>query len=208
MAIIELADVCKSFRNLTILNHISVQFLPGKIYGIYGKNGSGKTVLLKCICGLISVTSGQVLFHGAELTQGHLEFGVAFDVSGFIPSMTGFKNLLYLARLRKRTSRDKVKEIMELVGLPPDNKQPVSQYSLGMIQRLNIAQAIMENPQVLILDEPLCGLDLVGLHVIGDILNTLRASDKIVIISSRNLETLSDYCDIIYELDKGKLTRL
>ena len=152
--------ISKSFGKQAILDHISIDFEKGKVYGITGRNGSGKTVFLKILCGLLPPNQGTVRVNGKTIGKD-IDFpesvGAIIESPGFLPYWSGYKNLSYLASLRNRIGAAEISDAMKLVGLDPKDKKPVGKYSLGMKQRLGIAQAIMENPQLLILDEPMNG---------------------------------------------------
>jgi len=167
---VELKQVSKAFGSNTVFNTVSAVFPGGSIHGIIGRNGSGKTVLLKCICGLLEPSSGSILFNGETNANHSINVGAVIETPGFIENMSGFQNLLYLARLRNKIGKDEIVNAMNTVGLSPELKKPVKNYSLGMRQRLGIAQAIMEHPQLLILDEPMNGLDSQGVADIQKLL--------------------------------------
>ncbi|MFS8501826.1 MAG: ABC transporter ATP-binding protein, partial [Caldicoprobacter sp.] len=160
---VEVLDAVKKFKETVALNHVTVKFETGKIHGIIGRNGSGKTVLFKCICGFMQLTSGSILIDGRPVKPGTAqEIGVIVEDPGFIGSLSGYKNLKLLASIRRKISDDEIRKALVRVGLDPNLKKHVSKYSLGMRHRLGIAQAIMEKPKLLILDEPMNGLDKQG----------------------------------------------
>lgn len=161
---IEVKNLTKDFKETKALDNVSLRFAAGKIHGLIGRNGSGKTVLLKILCGFMAPTSGEVLFDGKPALPGALResMGIIIESPGFIGSKSGFVNLWYLASLRKRITKEQVRQAMETVGLDPASKKAVRKYSMGMRQRLGIAQAIMEDPAVILLDEPMNGLDNQG----------------------------------------------
>ena len=162
-SIIEVQDVTKSFKGATVLRQINISFEKGKIHGIIGRNGSGKTVLIKTICGLIHPDQGKVIVDGKVIGKD-VDFpesiGAIIEAPGFLPSVSAFRNLSYLASLRGRIGRDEIRAAISFVGLDPDDKKAVGKYSLGMKQRLGLAQAIMEDPDILLLDEPTTFLDI------------------------------------------------
>lgn len=205
-----LEQVSKKFGEEWALKEVSVQLERGKIYGIVGNNGSGKTVFMKCICGLLPVTSGRIWVGGKEIGK-EIDFpeslGVIIETPGFLAGLTGRKNLEILADLRKRTDRTGIEETMRKVGLSPDMKKQVSKYSLGMRQRLGIAQAIMENPEFLVLDEPFNGLDHRGVEEIRKLLKDLKEEGKTMILASHNAEDINILCDEVYEMDAGNLKK-
>lgn len=207
---VRLEQVSKKFGEEWALKEVSVQLERGKIYGIVGNNGSGKTVFMKCICGLLPVTSGRIWVGGKEIGK-EIDFpeslGVIIETPGFLAGLTGRKNLEILADLRKRTDRTGIEEVMRKVGLSPDMKKQVSKYSLGMRQRLGIAQAIMENPEFLVLDEPFNGLDHRGVEEIRKLLKDLKEEGKTMILASHNAEDINILCDEVYEMDAGNLKK-
>lgn len=207
---VRLEQVSKKFGEEWALKEVSVQLERGKIYGIVGNNGSGKTVFMKCICGLLPVTSGRIWVGGKEIGK-EIDFpeslGVIIETPGFLSGLTGRKNLEILADLRKRTDRTGIEEAMRKVGLSPDMKKQVSKYSLGMRQRLGIAQAIMEKPEFLVLDEPFNGLDHRGVEEIRKLLKDLKKEGKTMILASHNAEDINILCDEVYEMDAGNLKK-
>ena len=165
MDIINVNDVCLTLGKTEILKHINVSFEEGKIHGLIGRNGSGKTMLMKCICGFIKPTSGEITVDGKQVGKDvdfPKDMGIIIETPGFIPYYSGYKNLKLLAGLNNKIGKDEIKSSMKQVGLDPELKRHVRKYSLGMRQRLGLAQAIMENPKILILDEPFNGLDKDG----------------------------------------------
>ena len=165
-----LENVTKNFQGQQVLKKINVSFEEGKIYGIVGRNGSGKSVLMKCICGLLPVSSGSVKVNGQEVCK-EVDFpdniGFIIENPGFLRNYSGAQNLRYLAAIRGVATETDIRRCMEIVGLQPDDKKTVGKYSLGMVQRLGIAQAILENPDILIFDEPMNALDNQGVNEKG-----------------------------------------
>ena len=200
--------ISKSFGKQAILDHISIDFEKGKVYGITGRNGSGKTVFLKILCGLLPPNQGTVRVNGKTIGKD-IDFpesvGAIIESPGFLPYWSGYKNLSYLASLRNRIGAAEISDAMKLVGLDPKDKKPVGKYSLGMKQRLGIAQAIMENPQLLILDEPMNGLDADAVSHMRILLKDMRNSGKTIIMASHMQEDLAVLCDELYELNEGNL---
>lgn len=200
----------KKFGGATVLENINLSFQRGKIYGIVGRNGSGKTVLFKLIVGYLRPTGGRVVVCGKEIGKdGDFadNIGIIIENPGFLNGYTGYKNLEYLANIRNVIGKEEIRESMEKVGLDPDSRKKVGKYSLGMKQRLGIAQAIMENPGILILDEPMNGLDNQGVADVREILMGLREEGKTILLASHNREDIEVLCDEVYEMDRGKLTR-
>lgn len=210
-AYIEIEHVTKSFGDDTILSDIDIRMEKGKVYGFSGNNGSGKTVLMKCICGFLPITKGRIRV-GGKVIGTEIDFpeslGVIIETPGFLPNLTGMRNLRILADLNRRIGVKEVRTAIERVGLDPDLKKPVANYSLGMRQRLGIAQAIMEDPEFLILDEPFNGLDKHGVADIRTLLLELKERGKTIILASHNSEDIRILCDKVYEMDGGRMKEL
>lgn len=208
--IVQVKDVFLKIKKDVILDKINVNFEKGKIHGLIGRNGSGKTMLMKCICGFVKVTSGQVIVDN-KIIGKDCDFpnniGVIIETPGFIPYYSGFRNLKLLAKINNKITDDDIKRAMESVGLNPILKRAVGKYSLGMRQRLGLAQAIMENPEILILDEPMNGLDKEGVQDMRKYLIELRKQGKTIILASHSSEDISVLCDTVNEMDKGKIKK-
>lgn len=200
---IEVIDVYKSFGKEQVLKGVSFTIPEGTIYGVVGNNGSGKTVLMKCICGFMKCDRGRIFVDGRQVGK-EVDFpdrlGVIIETPGFIPNLSGYKNLKILASLKGRIGKKEIRETMERVGLDPDMKKPVAKYSLGMRQRLGIAQAIMEDPGVLILDEPFNGLDRYGVVEIRTLLKELKVDGKSILLASHNAQDIKELCDDVLDL--------
>lgn len=208
-SVIKVDKVTKKFGSDIALSNVSIEFERGKIYGIVGRNGSGKTVLFKTMIGFLKPTSGRVVVDGKEIgkdTDFADNIGIIIETPGFLSAYSGYKNLEYLASIKNLIGEKEIRESMERVGLDPNSKKKVGKYSLGMRQRLGIAQAIMENPNILILDEPMNGLDHQGVKDVREILLNLKAEGKSIILASHNKEDIEALCDEVYEMDHGKLT--
>lgn len=209
--IIEITNLCKTFKETKVLNDIAIKIKKGNIIGIIGRNGSGKTVLFKCICGLVSPTKGTVKINNKILGKDMDipdNIGVIIETPGFLPNYNGFKNLKFLAMIKNQISNEHIKDTIKLVGLNPDSKKHVGKYSLGMRQRLGIAQAIMENPDILILDEPMNGLDNEGVKDMRKLFLSLKEQGKTILLASHNKEDIEVLCDEVYMMDKGILTQI
>lgn len=197
-------NVTKAFGDQYILKNIYAKFEMGKIYGIVGRNGSGKTVLLKCICGLLYPSAGKVTV-GGKVVGKEVDYpknvGFIIESPGFLPRYSGLKNLKYLASIRRKVKEDEIRKYMELVGLNPDDKKHVGNYSLGMKQRLGIAQALMENPDILILDEPMNALDNNGVEEIRTVFLKMKEHGKLIIIASHVRDDIDILCDEVYGID-------
>lgn len=197
--------VYKSFGKEHVLKDVNLTIPPGEIYGVVGNNGSGKTVLMKCICGFMKPDSGNIVVNGQRVGKD-CDFpdrlGVIIETPGFLPNLSGFKNLKILASLKARIGREEIIKTLEQVGLNPKMKKPVSKYSLGMRQRLGIAQAIMEDPGVLILDEPFNGLDKTGVAQMRALLKDLKNQGKAILLASHNVQDIEELCDDVHEMEE------
>lgn len=210
-AAIKIENLHKSFGKEEILRGINREFEAGRIHGIVGNNGSGKTVMMKCICGFLRPDEGHVLINGKEVGKDMdfpCDMGIIIETPGFLPGATGLKNLKLLASLKGIADEKRIVETIERVGLDPGLKKNVSKYSLGMRQRLGIAQAIMENPSFLILDEPFNGLDKHGVAQIRNLIKELRAEGKTIILASHNQADIDELCDTVCEMDDGYMEEI
>jgi len=207
--IIILNHVTKRYGNKKVLNDVSVAFEKGQIHGIIGRNGSGKTLMFKSICGLLRVDEGTVNVMGRYIGKDvdiPDDVGIIIEQPGFLPHYSGLKNLRLLALLKNTIPLSKVKETIKIVGLDPESKLSVGKYSQGMKQRLGIAQAIMENQQILVLDEPMNGLDKQGLADMRELFLTLKREGRTILLASHNVEDIDLLCDTVHEMDQGQLT--
>lgn len=202
-AAIQIEQVSKSFQERKVLKNISCELNWGQVYGIVGNNGSGKTVLMKCICGLLPYDEGSIRVNGKKIGKDvdfPEDMGMIIESPGFLPGMTGIKNLKILAAVNHRIQESQIRETMRVVGLDPNLKQPVGKYSLGMRQRLGIAQAIMEKPEILILDEPMNGLDKHGVKEIREVLLRMKEENRVILLSSHNPKDIDYLCDVFFEM--------
>lgn len=208
MAYIEVEHVTKKFGGERVLDDVNLAMEQGKVYGISGNNGSGKTVLMKCICGFLPVTDGRIRVNGKRIGID-IDFperiGVIIETPGFLANLSGMRNLEILAGLQGKVGKEGIQAAIRKAGLDPGLKKPVSKYSLGMRQRLGIAQAIMEDPEFLILDEPFNGLDKHGVADIRKLLLELKGQGKTIILASHNSEDIRILCDKVYEMDGGRI---
>ncbi len=206
MAIIEIDNISKEFSGDIVLHPVSISFEKGKIYGIIGRNGSGKTVLLKIISGFLRPTTGTVTINGISLGKKN-EFpkntGILIEKPGFLPYKNGFQNLKYLSQIQKLINDQEIYKVLEQTGLTSAVKKLVGKYSMGMKQRLGIAQAIMENPEILILDEPMNGLDDQGASQMRKLFLQLRNEGKTILLASHMQEDIHELCDKVYRIDAG-----
>ena len=206
---IELKDVEKTIRGVTVLQGINVRFEAGRVYGLKGKNGCGKTMLMRLICGLIRPTHGTVDING-EILGKEISFphsiGALIENPAFIDGYTGFKNLQILASIQGKIGDEEIRDALRKVGLDPDDKRKYRKYSLGMKQRLGIACAFMEHPEIVVLDEPINALDDKGVELVHDILHDLKEKGTLVIIACHDQEEMEQLADEIYLMGEGKIT--
>lgn len=209
--VIEVKNVRKSFGDTRVLDDVSLHCESGRIYGIVGYNGSGKTVLFKCICGFFHVDAGEILVNGKKMGK-ELDMlenaGIIIEEPGYLRNCSGYKNLDYLYRIRNKPDKKHLYAIMEKVGLDPKSKKHVGHYSLGMRQRLAIAQAVMEDQEILILDEPMNGLDKKGVEEMREFFERLKGEGKLLLLASHNREDINLLCDEVYEMEEGRLERI
>ncbi|WP_160673974.1 ABC transporter ATP-binding protein [Clostridium sp. C8-1-8] len=206
--VVEIKNLYKKYKDAVILNKVNLELEEGKIYGIVGRNGSGKSMLFKTICGLINPTEGEVKVFGEDIANGNFpkNTGVIIEAPGFLPQYSGFNNLKLLASINNVATDEDIKKVIDLVGLNPEDKKPVKKFSLGMKQRLGIAQAIMEKPKLLILDEPMNGLDSSGVEDIRNLIKEYKSTGVTIILSSHNKEDIEILCDEVFNMENGVLT--
>lgn len=205
---IDIQNVSLKIQNDVILSDINLHIEKGKITGLVGRNGCGKTMLMKCITGFVKPTKGEVIFDGKKIGED-IDFpsntGIIIETPAFVPYYSGYKNLMELASLQKKIGKKEVEEVLKKVGLYEARNKLVRKYSLGMRQRLGIAQALMEEPDTLILDEPMNGLDNECVALVRDILSELKQQGRTILLVSHNAEDIRVLCDTIYEMDKGRI---
>lgn len=203
---INVEGVSKTIKKQVLVKNVSFQVINGETVGFVGRNGSGKTVLLKMICGLYRTTEGAITVQNKKIGKD-IEFpdklGFIIETPGFIPSLSGYDNLKLLADIKGRVGKKEVKQALEYVGLDPDSKKHVGKYSLGMKQRLGLAQAIMEDPEILVLDEPFNGLDRDGVAEMREMLLQLKEKGKTILIASHLADDIEILCDKVYEMEQG-----
>lgn len=205
---IELKNVSKKIKGVTVLDNVSCCFDSGKIYGLKGKNGSGKTMLMRAISGLIMIRDGEVVIDGAVLGKDMSfpkSIGILIENPSFIYNYTGFKNLKVLASIKGKITDEQIKSVLEEVGLNPEDKRTYRKYSLGMKQRLGIAAAIMESPDIILLDEPINALDEAGALCVRNILEKHKKRGAIIILSCHDAEELEYLSDVIFTISEGRL---
>lgn len=211
MNAIECEHVSLTIGKTRILQDIHISFEKGRIHGIVGRNGSGKTMLMKCICGFIRPDTGSIIVSGKKLSRSYdfpKDVGFIIETPGFIPYYSGLKNLKILADIQQRADVERIRQVMEQLGLNPNLNRHVKKYSLGMRQRLGLAQAIMEDPDILVLDEPMNGLDKEGVKEMRQYLADFRDQGKTILLASHSMEDIELLCDTIAEMDRGRLERL
>lgn len=208
---ISVSCISKYFDKECVLKNVTRDFEKGKIHGIVGNNGSGKTVLMKCICGFLIPDEGKVVVAGKHIGKD-VDFpgdlGVIIETPGFLPNISGRKNLEILASLNKKIGAKEIEDAIARVGLDPHMKKPVGKYSLGMRQRLGIAQAIMENPSLLILDEPFNGLDKNSVSDMRKLIKELKNEGKTILLASHNQIDIDELCDTVCEMEAGVMTMI
>jgi len=210
-ASVRLLEVTKAFGQKVVLEAVNLAVAPGEICGLMGRNGSGKTTLLRIICGLVRPTSGQVIVLGENIAatgRFPADVGAIIEHPGFLPQYTGKRNLEFLAMIRGRIGMPEIEAAMRRVGLDPDLRTPVGKYSLGMRQRLGIAQAIMERPKVLVLDEPTSALDERGVEEVHTLLRQLRDDGVAIVLTSHDRDEIQQLCDSALVLEGGRLKPL
>lgn len=208
--VIEVSHVSKSFKDNKVLKDVSLSCESGKIYGLVGHNGSGKTVLFKSICGFLSCDEGTITVNGKVMGKDKdmlTDAGIIIEEPGFLRTWSGYHNLEFLYTLRNKKNKDYLCSVLRKVGLDPALKRPVGKYSLGMRQRLALAQAIMEDPGILILDEPMNGLDKNGVREIRELLLKMKEENKLIILASHNREDIEVLCDEVYEMEGGVISK-
>ena len=205
--IVKVENVTKYFKQEKVLDDVNMNLETGHIYGIVGKNGAGKTVLFKIIAGFIKPSSGKVTVAG-KIIGVDRDFpdslGLIIETPGFLSQYNAYQNLLYLANINNKISKEDVKESIRMVGLDPGSNKKVGKFSLGMRQRLAIAQAIMENPNLIILDEPMNGLDKKGIEDVKELLLKLKGDGKTILMASHYAEDM-EICDEVFQMEDGKL---
>lgn len=208
---IRIESLYKKFGAATVVRDVTVSFEQGKIHGIIGRNGSGKTVLFKCICGFVPISSGKIYVRNQQIGKDidiPPNIGLLIESPGFLPAYSAYNNLKFLAKLQNKIEKEQICDTIRFVGLNPEDKKHVGKYSLGMRQRLGLAQAMMEDPDILILDEPMNGLDKHGVQEIRNCLMHLREQGKTILLASHNPQDIELLCDTVCEMDGGVLTTI
>ncbi len=206
--VIELKEVVKDIKGKRIIDHVTLHLESGKITGLKGVNGSGKTMLMRLISGLITPTSGSITINGKQLGKDITfpeSVGILIENPAFLDTYSGFDNLKMLASIQNRIGEEEIRSILAKVGLDPQDKKKYRKYSLGMKQRLGIAAAVMENPDIIILDEPTNALDSDGVEMLKEILHEHRERGALLLISCHDLATLKELSDEMYLMESGAL---
>ena len=209
--VIEVCNVTKRFGTSEVLKDVSINFEKGKIHGLIGRNGSGKTMLMKCICGFVPVSEGKILVDNKEIGKDidvPESIGAIIETPGFLYGYSGYNNLKFLASIRNKISKEKIRQTIQMVGLNPDSKKHVGKYSLGMRQRLGLAQAIMEDPEILLLDEPMNGLDKHGVGEMRELFRSFADQGKTIIMANHSSQDIEVLCDTVHEMDLGVISRV
>lgn len=205
---IELKNITKTFKKTTVLDDINIRFESGKVYGLKGKNGCGKTMLMRVICGLIRPSNGTVDIDGSVLWKEMdvpQSVGTLIENPSFIGGYTGYENLELLASIKGKIKEEEICAAMTKVGLEPYDKRKYRKYSLGMKQKLGIACAVMEEPDIIILDEPINAIDEKGVELVRDLLDEMKEKDKIIIIACHDAEEMSILADEIIQMENGHI---
>lgn len=208
--ILHIQNVSKKMNGRLLLNDINFKIDKPGIYGIIGRNGSGKSLLFKAIAGLLVPSKGTIQVFNENIEKGYFpkNFGALLDTGGFLSQYSGFRNLKLLSSIQTKINDEDIKEVLRFVGLDPEDRLVVNKYSLGMKQRLGIAQAIMEKPKLLILDEPMNGLDETGVNDFRKMILDYKKNDVTILLTSHNSEDISLLCDKVYKMENGKLNEL
>ena len=205
---IKVDNAVKKFDKYTVLDHVNITCNKGEICGIVGRNGSGKTVLFKSICGFVKLNEGTITVNGKVMGKDLRvlkKAGIIIEEPVFLQNKSGMKNLEYLYMINNKRDKKYLRSVMENVGLDPYSRKKVGKYSLGMRQRLAIAQATMEDQDIIILDEPMNGLDNHGVQEVREYLLQLKKQGKTILIASHNREDIDVLCDKVYEMDNGRV---
>ncbi len=205
---IQVKDINKRFRRHEVLSHVSLNMESGKVYGFCGYNGSGKTMLMRAICGLLNLDSGSIIIDGKEMKKDFdfpESMGFLIENPAFLDEYSGFKNLHFITGIRNKVGDERIREILLKVGLNPDDKRKYKKYSLGMKQRLGIAAAIIEEPKLLVLDEPTNALDTEGVRMVKSIIKEEKEKGTLVILACHDKLFLDEVSDVFIEIEYGKI---
>lgn len=201
---IKIKNLTKRFKKIEVLKNVNMSLTDGNIYGFYGRNGSGKSVLLKLIANLYSPSDGTILFNdkAIDFYKANPDIGAIIETPSFFSELSGIDNLILLAKIKNEIQKDDILDILKKVNLYDEKDKKVKEYSLGMKQKLGIAQAIMENQSIILLDEPFNGVDAASVKKIMDLIISMK-KDRIIIVTSHIMEDLNKMCDKIFYFDDG-----
>lgn len=205
---IRIEHLSKFFKEQEVLQDINVEFEKGKIYGIIGRNGSGKSMLFKCICGFIHPSQGKIFIQNKEIGKDvdmACEIGMLIEGTGFLANYDAYHNLEFLIRIKNKVDKTKILDTLKIVGLGEVGKKKVGKFSMGMKQRLGIAQATVEDQKILILDEPMNGLDNQGVNEMRELFLLMKERGCTILLASHNKEDIEVLCDKVFEMESGKL---
>ena len=208
---IKLINVSKEFKKIPVLKNVNLEFEEGKIYGFIGRNGSGKSVLLKIMCNFYEPTTGQILFDDVDIVKEKTyptDTRALIEAPSFLPDLTGFENLKLLAAIQNKITDEDIIKTLKLVNLEDDMNKKYSNYSLGMKQKLGIAQVLMEDPKVIILDEPFNGVENETVKKLRKVLLEEKKKGKIIILASHIKDDIDELADVVYEVDAGIITEI
>ena len=205
---LKVRGLCKTLKKTAVLNDINIELKGGTITGIVGENGSGKSMLFRLLSGLVKPTEGEVLYNGEPLQKAEPNIGLVMDDVSMYPELTGRKNLELLAEIRHKIGKTQIDSALQRVGLDPEDKRIFRKYSLGMKHRLLLAQAIMEQPDFLFLDEPTNAVDVDGVQVFYKIIREEAKRGAVVMVSSHINSDIRELADEVYQMDHGKLTKI
>lgn len=208
MSNIVVKEVSKSFDDAEVLHDINLEFKEGHIYGFVGRNGSGKSVLFKILCGLYFPTTGSVVIDGVDIHKNNIfpnNMRVLIEKPNFLPNLTGLENLKLLASIQNKITEDDIIDILNKLNLKDDMNKLYHKYSLGMKQKLAIAQVLMEDPEIMIFDEPFNGIEEKTVKIIKNILLEEKKKKKIILIASHIKDDVEQLADIVYLMDDGKI---
>ncbi len=208
---IEIKNVTKKFKENTVIKNTTLTFEGGHIYGLFGRNGSGKSVFQKLVCGLYTPTTGQILLDGKDINEKNAyptNIRGQIENPSFFPDMSGFQNLELLAEIQNKIGKEEILKALDTVNLTTEKDKNFSKYSLGMKQKLGVAQVIMEDPDIIVLDEPFNGIERKTVDKIIDYLITKKEEGKLIIVSTHIMDDLKRLADINYEFDDGEITEV
>lgn len=204
-------NISKSIKGKSILDNVTLEMEQGRVYGFVGRNGSGKTMLFRALSGLMNVDSGEIIWNGNQLHKDFSvlpELGIMLENAGLYPNLTGLENLMYLASFRNKIGKSEIVKAIHRVGLDAEDKRVFGKYSLGMKQRLVIAQAIMESPDIIMLDEPTNGLDEGGVEQIREIIKQEKERGALILLASHNKEDMRILADELYSVADGRIEKM